>query len=52
MKSPNNEGDRIPTALSCHQMKFPVTGIDYIQLSCWLTGLMGIPKQPKLLPRL
>ena len=34
MKSSNNGRDRVPMAISSHQMKFPVLGLGCIALTC------------------
>ena len=52
MKLPNNGGDRAPTGHLLSQMKFPVPGLNYIKWSFGQKSPIGIPKQPRLLPRL
>lgn len=41
MKSPNYKRSKVQLAFSCHQMKFQVLGLAYIQLSYWLKGSHG-----------
>lgn len=48
MKFLLNRGNRHP----CYEMKFLILELGYTWLGCWPKGgSMGIPKQPRLLPR-